>query len=117
MNLQYLNDDTIIGELIPRLLDIVKKGLGVSTKAGVCSIICSLVDLQPQIMSKYSGKIMAALVNSMSTEQNKTINKSYCGAIGSIVKVAKESSIENLLNKLQEWYFEKDGKLFKFFLR
>lgn len=111
MNLQYLNEETIISELIPRLLEIVKKGLGVSTKAGVCNIICSLVDLQPQIMSKFSGKIMAALVNSMSTEQNKTINKAYCGAIGSIVKVAKDSSIENLLNKLQEWYFEKDGNL------
>lgn len=111
MNLQYLNEETIISELIPRLLEIVKKGLGVSTKAGVCNIICSLVDLQPQIMSKFSGKIMAALVNSMSTEPNKTINKAYCGAIGSIVKVAKDSSIENLLNKLQEWYFEKDGNL------
>jgi proteasome component ECM29 len=108
MNLEYLNDETIVAELIPRLLEIVKKGLGVSTKAGVCHIISSLVDLQPQLMIKFSGKIMSALVNSMSTEQNKTINKCYCSAIGSIVKVAKESSIENLLNKLQEWYFEKD---------
>jgi len=109
MNLEYLNDETIVGELVPRLLEIIKKGLGVSTKAGVCHIICSLVDRQPIIMSKFSGKIMGALVNSMSIEQNKTINKSYCNTIGSVVKVAKESSIENLLNKLLEWYFEKDG--------
>ena len=110
MNLEYLNDETIVGELVPRLLEIIKKGLGVSTKAGVCHIICSLVDRQPTIMSKFSGKIMGALVNSMSIEQNKTINKSYCNTIGSVVKVAKESSIENLLNKLLEWYFEKDGE-------
>ena len=51
----------------------------------------------------YSGKIMAALVNAMSTEKNVTINKQYCSTIGSISKVAKDSSIENLLNKLQEW--------------
>ena len=59
-------------------------------------------------MAPYSGKILAAFVNSMATEHNKTINKSYCTTIGSITKVAKDSSIENLLNKLQDWYFEKD---------
>ena len=112
MNLESLNDEIIIGQLIPKLLEIIKKGLGVSTKAGVCHIICSLVDQQPGKMTAYSGKIMAALVNSMSSEQNKTTNKLYCSTIGSIVKVAKESSIENLLNKLYDWYFEKDGKLY-----
>ena len=54
-------------------------------------------------MAKYSGKIMAAFVNAMSAEKNNTINKSYCNTIGSISKVAKDSSIENLLNRLQEW--------------
>ena len=103
MMVEHLNDAAIIGELVPKLLEIIKKGLGVSTKAGVCHIICSLVDMQPDKMSVYSGKIMAALVNSMSSESNKTINKCYCGTIGSITKVAKESSIENLLNKLQDW--------------
>lgn len=103
MNIQYLNEDSIIAELIPKLIEIIKRGLGVSTKAGVCHIICALVDEQPNKMTAFSGKIMAVLVNSMSTENNKTINKSYCATIGSISKVAKESSIENLLNKLQEW--------------
>jgi proteasome component ECM29 len=42
MNLQHLNEEEIIAELMPRLLEIVKRGLGVSTKAGVCHIICSL---------------------------------------------------------------------------
>ncbi len=57
---------------------------------------------------------MAALVNSMANEHNKTINKCYCGCIGSIVKVAKDSSVENLLNKLQEWYFEREDEGIKF---
>jgi len=68
----------------------------------------NLVDQQPEKMAPYSGKILAALVNSMASEHNKTINKQYCAAIGSVSKVAKDSSIENLLNKLQDWYFEKE---------
>ena len=108
MNLQNLNDEAIIGELVPRLIEIIRRGLGVSTKAGVCHIISSLVDQQPAIMAHFAGKIMGALVNSMSCEQNKATNKAYCATIGSIVKVAKESSIENLLNKLEQWYMEKE---------
>ena len=108
MNLQYLNDEEIISELMPRLIEIIRRGLGVSTKAGVCHIISSLVDQQPNIMANFAGKLMGALVNSMSTEQNKATNKVYCNTIGSIVKVAKESSIENLLNKLEQWYLEKE---------
>ena len=110
MNIEHLNDEQILADLIPKLIDIIKRGLGVSTKAGVCHVICTLVDQQPEKMSQYSGKILAALVNCMSNEQNKTINKCYCGCIGSIVKVAKDSSIENLLNKLQEWYFEREDE-------
>ena len=110
MNLVNLNDESILSQLMPKLLEIVKKGLGVSTKAGVCQIICSLVDQQPKKMAVYSGKVMAALVNVMSTEQNRTVTKLLSDTLGAIVKVAKESSIENLLKKLHEWYFEKDGK-------
>lgn len=65
--------------------------------------IWSIVDQEPDKVAPFSGKILAALVNCMATEQNKTINKSHCATIGSISKVAKDSSIENLLNKLQEW--------------
>ena len=87
----------------------MRRGLGVSTKAGVCHIIGSLVDLAPTRLAPYAGKLMAALVNSMSTESaaNRAVTRCYCAAIGSVVKVAKESSVENLLNKLHEWYFER----------
>ncbi|RNA28279.1 proteasome-associated ECM29 -like protein, partial [Brachionus plicatilis] len=108
MNLDSLNEDQMLGELMPRLIEIIKKGLGVSTKAGVCHIITSLVDQQASKMSAFAGKLLAAFVNSMANEQNKTVIKFYSGTIGSIAKIAKESSIENLINKLQEWYIEKD---------
>ena len=110
MNLDNLNDDQLLSELMPRLIEIIKKGLGVSTKAGVCHIISNLIDQQPSKMSTFAGKLLAAFVNSMANEQNKTIVKFYCNTIGCIAKIAKDSSIENLISKLQEWYLEKDGK-------
>jgi proteasome component ECM29 len=105
----YIDDDAKLSELIPRLMDILKKGLGVCTKGGACHILNFLIDNKPEGISPFSGKITASLVNCMSNEQNKTINKLYCNSLGSIVKVAKESTIENLLNKLHEWYFQKEA--------
>jgi proteasome component ECM29 len=110
INMVHLNEVDLLTELIPRLIEIIRRGLGVSTKAGVCHILCRLVDEQPLLMGPFSGKLMASLVNAMSNEKNKTINKCYCNAIGCIIKIAKESSIENLLNKLQDWYFEREDE-------
>ena len=112
MCLEHVSDDETLNALIPRLVEIIRTNLGVSTKAGACNLISALVDREPGKMSAYSGKLMAALVNSMSGEQNKTVNKCYCGVLGAISKVAKESSIENLINRLQQWYFDKDGYYF-----
>jgi proteasome component ECM29 len=109
LNLKFINE-TLLSELLPKLIDLLRKGLGVATKSGVCHLISLLIDQSPVIIAPYAGKLMAVLVNCMSSEINKTTRKSYCSCLGSIVKIAKESSIENLLNKLKEWYFEKDGK-------
>ena len=108
MCIEYIDEEETLAQLIPRVIEIIRTSLGVTTKAGACNLISALVDREPTKMSPYSGKLMAALVNSMSTEHNKTINKYYCGVLGTISKVAKESSIENLINRLQQWYFEKD---------
>jgi proteasome component ECM29 len=108
LNLKFIVEP-LLSELIPRLVDLVKRGLGVATKAGVCHLISLLIDQSPALIAPYAGKLMAVFVNALSSEINKTTRKAYSNCLGSIVKTAKESSIENLLNKLKEWYFEKDG--------
>lgn len=109
LNLKFIVEP-LLSELIPRLVELIRKGLGVATKAGICHLISLLIDQSPSTFAPYAGKLMAVLVNAMSSEINKTTRKFYCSCLGSIVKTAKESSVENLLNKLKEWYFEKDGK-------
>ncbi len=104
-----LIDSELFEQLVPKLIEILRRGLGVSTKAGVCHIIISLIDMNPTMIAPYAGKLMASLVNAISAEMNKTIRKTYCTTLGSIAKIAKESSIENLLKKLKEWYFDKEG--------
>ena len=54
------------------------------------------------------GKCMAALLNGLS-DRNTTVRKSYSTCLANICKVAKDSSVEKLVSRLNTWYMEKDG--------
>lgn len=51
------------------------------------------------------------LVNGL-TDRNSAIRKHNATAIGHLVATAKDSSLEKLMVKLQNWYFEREGKNF-----
>ncbi|KAI8774268.1 proteasome-associated protein ECM29 [Biomphalaria glabrata] len=104
---QYV-DNTILEELIPRLIEIVKGGIGVSTKAGCSSFVVSLVHQCPQDLSPYTGKLLAAFLHGLN-DRNAVVRKSYATAIGYLVKVSKDSSVERLIEKLKVWYLESEG--------
>ena len=52
---------------------------------------------------------MAVLVNTMSINSNRTLRKTYTSVLGTIVRIAKRSSIENLLQKISTWYYQTDN--------
>jgi hypothetical protein len=52
---------------------------------------------------------MAILVNTMSINTNRTLRKTYTNVLGTIVRIAKRSSIENLLQKISSWYYQTDN--------
>lgn len=62
----------------------------------------------------YAGKILGSLLNGLS-DRNITVRKAYASAIGHVVKVAKDSSIEKLISRLRDWYLEKEGMHTLFF--
>lgn len=104
---QYV-DSTVLTELIPRLVELIKGGIGVSTKAGCSSFVVSLVHQCPQDLSPYTGKLLAAFLHGLN-DRNATIRKANATAIGHLVRVAKDSSVEKLIEKLKTWYLESEG--------
>uniref|UniRef100_A0A665T9H2 Ecm29 proteasome adaptor and scaffold n=1 Tax=Echeneis naucrates TaxID=173247 RepID=A0A665T9H2_ECHNA len=89
MCLQHL-DVSVLGELVPRLCELLKSGVGLGTKGGCASVIVSLTVQCPQDLTPYSG---TGFICSSNT--------------------AKDSSVEKLLLKLNSWYLEKEEPLFK----
>uniref|UniRef100_A0A8C8RHE2 Ecm29 proteasome adaptor and scaffold n=1 Tax=Pelusios castaneus TaxID=367368 RepID=A0A8C8RHE2_9SAUR len=111
MCLQYL-DVSVLGELVPRLCELIKSGIGLGTKGGCASVIVSLTTQCPQDLTPYSGKLMSALLNGL-TDRNSVIQKSFAFAMGHLVRTSRDSSTEKLLQKLSNWYMEKEEPVYK----
>ncbi|MEE6507888.1 hypothetical protein FKM82_017224 [Ascaphus truei] len=111
MCIQHL-DVPVLGELVPRLCELIKSGLGLGTKGGCASVIVSLTTQCPQDLMPYSGKLMSALLNGLG-DRNSVVQKSYAFALGHLVRTARDNSTEKLLQKLSTWYMEKEEPAYR----
>uniref|UniRef100_A0A4W4F4J8 Ecm29 proteasome adaptor and scaffold n=1 Tax=Electrophorus electricus TaxID=8005 RepID=A0A4W4F4J8_ELEEL len=111
MCLQHL-DASVLGELVPKLCDLLKSGVGLGTKGGCASVIVSLTVHCPQDLTPYSGRLMSALLSGIH-DRNIVVQKSFAFAMGHLVRTAKDSSVEKLLQKLTTWYLEKEESVYK----
>jgi len=62
-----------------------------------------------QDLTPFAGKLLNALMSGLS-DRSASVRKSYATAIGHLVKVAKDSSVEKLIDKIKNWYFEKEDE-------
>uniref|UniRef100_A0A8C4GZW5 Proteasome-associated protein ECM29 homolog n=1 Tax=Dicentrarchus labrax TaxID=13489 RepID=A0A8C4GZW5_DICLA len=111
MCLQHL-DVSVLGELVPRLCELLKSGVGLGTKGGCASVIVSLTVQCPQDLTPYSGKLMSALLSGIH-DRSTVVQKQFAFALGHLVRTAKDSSVEKLLLKLNSWYLEKEELVYK----
>ncbi|KAL8203023.1 UNVERIFIED_CONTAM: hypothetical protein K2H54_036013, partial [Gekko kuhli] len=111
MCLQYL-DVSVLGELVPRLCELTRSGVGIATKGGCASVIVSLTTQCPQDLTPYSGKLMSALLSGL-TDRNNVVQKAFAFAMGHLVRTSRDSSTDKLLQKLNSWYMEKEEQVYK----
>ncbi|CAG2228106.1 ECM29 [Mytilus edulis] len=105
---QYIDSDVLV-ELVPRLTDLIKSGIGIGTKAGCSSFVIQLVHHCPQDLTPFAGKLMSAFLAGLS-DRNSSVRKTYASALGHLIKVAKDSSVEKLIIKLKSWYLDKEDE-------
>ncbi|KAM9313856.1 proteasome adapter and scaffold protein ECM29 [Pholidichthys leucotaenia] len=111
MCVQHL-DVSVLGELVPRLCELLKSGVGLGTKGGCASVIVSLTVQCSQDLTPHSSKLMSALLNGIH-DRSTVVQKAYAFALGHLVRTAKDSSVEKLLLKLNNWYLEKEEPVYK----
>ncbi|NWI89256.1 ECM29 protein, partial [Pitta sordida] len=114
MSLQYL-DVSVLGELVPRLCELIKSGVGLGTKGGCASVIVSLTTQCPQDLTPYSVSSNRQTYECFTglTDRNSVVQKSFAFAMGHLVRTSRNSSTEKLLHKLSSWYMEKEEPVYR----
>eukprot|EP01117_Protostelium_nocturnum_P011614 TRINITY_DN4217_c0_g1_i1.p1 TRINITY_DN4217_c0_g1~~TRINITY_DN4217_c0_g1_i1.p1 ORF type:complete len:1816 (+),score=559.90 TRINITY_DN4217_c0_g1_i1:158-5605(+) len=96
-------DEKNIGEVVSKIIETIRSGVGLQTKVGAARFLVSLAVQKQELMSPYSGKILNTLLGSM-RERSPVIRKSYASALGNVAKFASQKSYKNLLDKLIALY-------------
>ncbi|XP_065580969.1 proteasome adapter and scaffold protein ECM29-like isoform X2 [Artemia franciscana] len=91
--------------IVISLLSTIKTNNPLPVKGCSAHLISSLAQLRPNELQPVAGKALAVLCKGLS-DRNLALRSTYAGTIGQLVRVAKDSSIEKLLNMLQTWYLE-----------
>lgn len=93
-------DDTVLPELVPKLVEMMKKGIGPGTKAG-CARVTSLMALHLRSqLGPYSGRLLKALM-SAATLKSGPIRRDYFNAIGDVARNAPAEALDQLLDRVR----------------
>jgi len=93
-------------QLAPAITDVLKSGVGMSTKASAAELLVAFIFQIPQVVAPFAGKFMTPLLNGLSDRQ-AGVRRSYSTAVGYLAKVASAKTMEKSIRKLQSWYLEK----------
>ena len=106
--LQFVNSASM-GELVSRLVDIIKSGVALVTRGGAAHVVTTLTSQCPLELQPFTGKLLSAFVTGLS-DRNPAVRHCFAGSIGHLMRTAKESSKEKLFTKLRSWYMEKEDE-------
>ncbi|XP_044754481.1 proteasome adapter and scaffold protein ECM29 [Coccinella septempunctata] len=103
-SLQYV-DNSILEQLIPKIIDLMKQSVGLATRIACTHCITLLIVQMDDAMQPYSKKLISVLTRGL-RDRNAAIRKNYAMTIGYVASVAKDSTVEKLIEDLDQWYIE-----------
>jgi proteasome component ECM29 len=98
INAKYLED------LIPRLC-IIKRGIGLPTRAGTARFIYILIQKMPMDIRPYADVLVKALTGPI-FDRSPPVRKSFSTALGHVCKLASPGAIDKLTAHLQTTYLD-----------
>ncbi|KAF2363099.1 Proteasome component Ecm29 [Trinorchestia longiramus] len=104
--LQFV-DEEVMDAVVAGVMDVLKRSIGLTSRTAAAHVVETLTHTCPGPLEKHTGKILSVLVNGLN-DRNATVRKVFANAIGTLIKIAKHSSVTKLLNKLESWYLDKE---------
>ena len=84
-------DDAILPDLVPRLIEMMKKGIGPGTKAGCARVASMLAHECRTSLGPYTAKLLKALLNA-STVRSAPLRRDFVNALGDVLRCAPQVS-------------------------
>ena len=108
---QFIDAKSLV-ELIPRLCTIIKRGIGLPTRAGTARFIYILIQKMPMDIRPHADVLVKALTGPI-FDRSPPVRKSFSTALGHVCKLASAGAIDRLTSHLQSTYLdatEEDGR-------
>ncbi|KAJ3274310.1 hypothetical protein HDV01_003154 [Terramyces sp. JEL0728] len=98
-------DESILADLSPKLAIIVRKGVGLPTRAGAARFVYTLVQSAPNELRPVSEPLIKALSVAI-YDRSPVVRKSFSTAFGYLAKLVEFSVLEKIINQINAKYLE-----------
>ena len=77
--IKYVDDD-VMQKLAPSIIDVLKSGVGMSTKASAAELLVAFIFQIPQVVAPFAAKFLSPLLNGL-TDRQAGVRRSYSAVI------------------------------------
>lgn len=102
-------DASILEALVPKLANIIRKGMGLPTKAGVARYVVSICSRMPLDLQPHADSLLQAL-SGVVGDRSAPVRKSFATAVGYICRIASDAALVRFFNHLKKLYLENDDE-------
>lgn len=96
-------DDETMEKLSSRLVELLRKAIGMPSKAGLANILVSLVVRRKETVRPHADQISKAVMRSL-LDRNETIAKAYATALGYLCRISSDSQSLKMMRSLEEQF-------------
>lgn len=100
-------DAKILEELAPKICNLVRKGIGLPTKAGTSRIICSLATRCPTDVTPHAPALLKAL-SGVVQDRSAVLRKATSAAAGHVARLVPDSTVVQYIQHVTKFYLESE---------
>jgi proteasome component ECM29 len=93
----------VLESLVPKLCVLIRKGVGLPTKAGCARFVYLLTSRVALDFKQYSDQVMVSLIESLN-DRSAMVRKSFSTAIAHVARLASPSALKSLVKIMKETY-------------
>eukprot|EP00041_Stephanoeca_diplocostata_P039190 m.1598242 g.1598242 ORF g.1598242 m.1598242 type:complete len:141 (+) comp25344_c0_seq54:247-669(+) len=96
-------DAAHLPDLLARLCDVIKKGLGSSTKSGCAHVATQLAARFRADLTPHAGVLLKALLKG-AVSKSAPLRREFANAIGHVVRCASPKDVNMVVNRCRKYY-------------